>query len=659
MGRDNRHSVNRVRRGSGTTPLLVASVCFAIVLGLLFYAIDRTNSQTAADHKQSAEIEDRSTASVDRKKGASEDVADSSDRHGNAPAASLPAADPVRSGEFAQTTSSDEETTELDRLQEIKAHLEFGEFGPALEIAESAPNIDEQLRLAKAVVDAQLKIGELEAALTSVRRVLVPDKPFNVRRQQATLQALSLGGGANFGPLIELIKSETDSEWEEDDGQGGSISPFDTAGGVLVHPDGLMANLTAEEKTGRLEALGIQVRVADVNEDMARPSDLRIVSLTRLEREVAKRLERGEPVVETMKHLAGLRQVRYVFIYPEEKEVVIAGPAEGWQFNALGHPVGVESGKPTLQLDDLVTVLRTFSGGNELFGCSINPRKEGLKRVNEFVTQSTARGPLSPGAPVRNWVNQLRKLLGLQDIELFGIPHESRVARVIVEADYRMKLIGVGKLDGGPGIPSFLDLLPVSLQKKSSLDALRWWLTMKYDAILHSPDRSVFEIVGSSVLCQSENELITAQGERVHTGKSEATNRLFAQNFTNHYGELAEHDLVFADLQNIFDLALAAALLRHEQVADRIGWDFGVFAPNGAYQLASYQPPQTVDSVVSYRVYRGRDIVVQVAGGVRADLMAVVRNNEMLKPAVRLKSVADRSRPDRLPEGQWWWDAKQ
>ena len=65
-------------------------------------------------------------------------------------------------------------------------------------------------------------------------------------------------------------------------------------------------------------------------------------------------------------------------------------------------------------------------------------------------------------------------------------------------------------------------------QKSSKLDALRWWLTMKYDAILHSPDHNVFEIQGPSVQCLSENQYLTEKGERVGTGQADATNRTFA-----------------------------------------------------------------------------------------------------------------------------------
>ena len=67
-------------------------------------------------------------------------------------------------------------------------------------------------------------------------------------------------------------------------------------------------------------------------------------------------------------------------------------------------------------------------------------------------------------------------------VDLPGDHAVQQVRRVIVEADYRMKLIGIGRLDGGKDIRSFFDLLPKNQQQNPpTLDALRWWLTMKRD----------------------------------------------------------------------------------------------------------------------------------------------------------------------------------
>jgi hypothetical protein len=429
--------------------------------------------------------------------------------------------------------------------------------------------------------------------------------------------------------------------------------------GVRVDPNGLLYRISEKDLSGDLAAVGMRARQADLNTDMARPSALRMVSLKRLEQEVARRIANGESVVESMQQLAGLSQVQYVFVYPDEDEVVIAGPAEGWRYDETGRAVGAESGRPTLQLDDLVTVLRTFSdGGRQIFGCSIDPRPEGLKAIKEFAAASQARGPLAAGS-VGRWAQQLGQKLGRQDITVYGVPGDSRVARVIVEADYRMKLIGVGKLNAGPHVPDYFDLLAKNPQANTgSLDALRWWLTMQYESVLHSDDRNAFEVRGSSVLCQSENQFITSQGERVETGKAEPVNQLFAANFTQNYADLARRDPIFADLQGVFDLALVAALLQHERIDERIAWDMGVFAVEGDYRPASYAVPKETDTVVNHRVFGGKDIVVQVAGGVRADLMSVLSNPEKTQPSPRLSGLAQNSRASKLPEGRWWWDAQ-
>ena len=400
----------------------------------------------------------------------------------------------------------------------------------------------------------------------------------------------------------------------------------------------------------------LRARKADLNEEISRKSQLRMVSLTRLEQAVARRIEQGLPVAESMSQLAGLYQVKYVFVYPDANEIVLAGPADGWQHNAQGQAVSVAEGRPTLLLEDLVTVLRTFARGEGSFGCSINTRDEGVKALKQFVEETS--GQQIDSSMTRKWISELQKRLGRQDVVVWGVPGDSRVARVIVEADYRMKLIGIDKLDAGKSIPSYFDLLPMSQQKNPPpMDALRWWLSMQFDGILHSADKTVFEIQGSSVLCQSENQLLTAEGKHLPTGHAEATNRQFAENFTKNYGQLANKDLVFADVQNVFDLALCSALIKQEHLDAKTGWDMGVFAPNGEYSPATYPVPREIESVVNHRVYRGRHIVVQVAGGVSADVMSVARNPKLNKAAPELENVGNAARAPQLPVGRWWWDA--
>jgi hypothetical protein len=549
--------------------------------------------------------------------------------------------------------------TAAERRTRVEAQLAAGEFGPALETAKSAADASERSALLKSIAGAQAKSGDYVAADRAISRIPIPESRERAGADIAAARQSAAGGAASAAQLISLIKTVTGTETDWEDTEEAKKQPIYWPPGIEVDPNGLLRGLTHEEKGQTLSGLGHRAREADLNTDMRAKSSLRLVSLTRLEKELAKKLAEGRSVPETMQHLAGLTQVRYVFVYPDTQEVVIAGPAEGWKYDATGRAVARESARPSLFLDDLVTVLRTFSPrGAGYFNCQILPREEGLRRIQQFVQDSTSRGPID-ASQVGAWTKRLQQELGLQDVDINGVPVESRIAQVIFEADYRLKLIGIGKLHAGHGIPSYFDLLPkVGAVKTQKMDALRWWLSMKYDAVTHSPDRNVFQIEGSAVLCQSENEKISAQGQRVHTGTSEAANKMFAESFTDHYSELAADDPVFADLQNIFDLSLVAALLSDNRVPDRIGWDLGVFAAGGAYQPATFQPPKTIQSVVNHRVYNGKDIVVQVAGGVDGRMRNVLEDRNVFREAGALASEKSKGRAPQLPEGRGWWDAK-
>ena len=93
-------------------------------------------------------------------------------------------------------------------------------------------------------------------------------------------------------------------------------------------------------------------------------------------------------------------------------------------------------------------------------------------------------------------------------------------------------------------------------------------------------------------------------------------------------------------------------------MADRIGWDLGSFAADGAYQMAHYQSPKNIMSVVNHRVYGGKDIVVQVAGGVDGQIRKVLYDPHVFRETATLAGVQTKGRAPELPEGRWWWDAK-
>ena len=147
----------------------------------------------------------------------------------------------------------------------------------------------------------------------------------------------------------------------------------------------------------------VQEAIAQLDRDVATRSPLRKVSLTRLERIIKQRIADGRRIDDAMQHLAGITRLQYVFCYPESGDIVIAGPAEAWAEAPSGRMLGIESGRPVLELQDLVVALRAFPPGADskkpFIYCSIDPTEEGLSRMQQFLHELGGRigDPPEPG----------------------------------------------------------------------------------------------------------------------------------------------------------------------------------------------------------------------------------------------------------------------
>jgi hypothetical protein len=464
------------------------------------------------------------------------------------------------------------------------------------------------------------------------------------------------GGGqstADFEAIIELITKTIDPDSWEDVGGPGSIAEFE--GGVVVDVDGVLARTSLEQSDQPLRDLRNRAIRATNNRQARVNSALRKVSLPRLEKAIQMRMVDGLEPDQAMQMLAGLTRIEYVLLYPETGDLVIAGPAGDWKQDPEGRWVNSETGRPVLRLEDLVVVLRQITSKAEArFGCSITPTQEGLKRTREFATQSAKR-PLPAGRKAREqWLDRLRQTLGRQDIDVYGIDPGTRAARVLVEADYHMKLIGIGLEKGTAGVTSYLDSIPRNAPPP--LDVLRWWFTLNYKAIHATAGRDAFEIRGQGVQVLSENEMLTRMGKRVHTGKSDDLNRQFAASFTEHFGDLAAKYPVYAELQNIFDLALVAALCREHNLHEQVDWHMQLFGDPKRYVVPTGPAPRQVDTVINHRMAAEGQIIACVSGGVRvAPDKFVAANAIQTTESGPLVAEHHRGRPDASPD-RWWWD---
>ncbi len=424
--------------------------------------------------------------------------------------------------------------------------------------------------------------------------------------------------------------------------------------GVAIDAEGVLAWKAFEDPGGRLRAERIAAAHGALPVDLAAWSELRKVSLVRLERAVRHELDAGRLPDAAMQHLAGLQRLQYVFFYPESRDIVIAGPAEGWALDSAGRPVGLTTGRPVLELQDLIVALRAYPPGSRtkpFIGCTIDPPQEGLVRLRKF--QQTVPKVIPAARRAETAVRVARGMeesLGLAEVRVFTISPQTHFAQVLIEADYRMKLIGIGREPPPVRLATFLSAL--SGPRDSVL--ARWWFTPNYDCVRVTGDRLAMELVGQGVQLLAEDKLVGPDGELSAGAPPGKASEAFTTDFTNHYAEIAARSPVYAQMRNLIDLLVAAAYLRQQGFHERADWTMKTFLDEDALPVEIHPSPKKAPCV-AVSLWKGNRLLTPAGGGVsiRADLAL---ESERLLADENGALAARRGATHPPAEDTWWWD---
>jgi hypothetical protein len=427
--------------------------------------------------------------------------------------------------------------------------------------------------------------------------------------------------------------------------------------GVAVDAAGVLQVKTFVDPTGLLQAERLRAAKVQQAANLRAPSRLRKVSLIRLEAAVRGKLDQGEKPDETMRCLAGLQRLQYVFFYPQTKDIVIAGPAEGFVADLSGRVCGMTTGRPVLELDDLAVALRAFPPGQRrppFIGCTIDPAPEAMQRLQEFQRTTPRAVPQAQREAAGLQIAEgMRTSLGMAPIRVFGIPPDTHFAEVLIEADYRMKLIGIGLEQPPARIPSYFSLLGAGNVRQGALQ--RWWFVPDYDCLKVTDDRLGIELVGQGVQLLTEAKLIGPDGQLSSGAPGNKAGETFAAGFTRKYAELAEKSPVYAQLRNLIDMLVAAAFVQEEGYAPRAGWSMPVLGSDTAMPVQKENVASQAACAVNAG-WKGSRFIAVAGGGVS------IRPGEALAPQ-RLQKDEDRKLSqlrarlsEGLPKDRWWWD---
>ncbi len=395
---------------------------------------------------------------------------------------------------------------------------------------------------------------------------------------------------------------------------------------------------------------------AALNRDVIPFSKLRKVSLTRLEQVLR---QKNGVLTDEMRSLAGLLRARYVFFYPETGDIVIAGPAEGWATDASGRVVGITSGRPVLRLEDLVVALRAFppgKSGAEVIGCSIDPTPEGLAATQQFLRSLPSNLMVGQERLLAARVLEgLPRAQGMHQVAVHGVSPKTHFAQVLVEADYRMKLIGIGLEQPPVRMVSFIERVNPSHVARNAL--FRWYFVPDYQCVRMSGDGLAMELVGDGVKLIGENEMVTSSGQRgaAVPGRANIASQAFVTSFTQKYPALADRSPVYAELRNLIDVAVLAAYIQQQDYYGKANWKMELFASEKSLPLETYAAPKLVEPAVNAVMKSGR-LMTPIAGGVHIEAQMAVKPENVLSDekgnVTRLRGAA---KPELAP-GQWWWD---
>lgn len=409
-------------------------------------------------------------------------------------------------------------------------------------------------------------------------------------------------------------------------------------GGVSISAEGMIgATDLAHQRELHDE---VEKALQPVPGDIKNFSKLRKISLRGLEAAIVNhRAKETTNLPQTIQMLAGLQQVQYIFVYPELNDIVLAGPAEGWQVNQLGEVVGVTTGKPVMRLDDLLVGLRFAHEG--AVQCSIDPTEKGLTALRQYASK------ISSGSNPEAVMGQIEQTLGMQEISVGGVPAGSNFARVMVAADFKMKRLAMNfEQADGVDLASYLHI--AQIQKNGLQNMLpRWWLTPKSAPIRTTADGMAWELRGLAVECKTEDDFLNADGTRKHSGKAGSAAQKWANAFTAKFAEISKKQTVFADLRNLIDLAVVGAVIHKHNLLEAAGLN----APHLMSEevIDSYDVPRRVESKASV-LRRGNGWLISASGGVQMfpeELIGASEESAELG-AVRKDATAK--------DMNWWWD---
>jgi hypothetical protein len=311
---------------------------------------------------------------------------------------------------------------------------------------------------------------------------------------------------------------------------------------------------------GGLAASTISLTSADVRaaeaicktEPVAKPITRRPDNAVSLRRLFAS-LEPGKP-----KSVGGLTRLDGYIWEPVTSDIIVWGP--------------IDAGQPEVQADDLILAMRSARGlYDEIRGdtryvkrplISIDPDHEALKRIESIDLADPAR---------KEKFAEICKYP--QTVRVEGMERNSRIAKVLIDADYRMKQVGQGT--ARLPINSPFDV-PFAVQVRKWRERVKnggGGAAARSTRFWFEPGNLGFVSDGRTIFLDYAQVVLRDEDQRPDTneasGSIDEISRAFACAWTARMDDIYGAEPIWRDMQGIFRLIALARVMEEEDALPR------------------------------------------------------------------------------------------
>jgi hypothetical protein len=199
--------------------------------------------------------------------------------------------------------------------------------------------------------------------------------------------------------------------------------------------------------------------------------------------------------------------------------------------------------------------------------------------------------------------------------------------------------------------PSFMEIAQKS-KVKNMTAAPRFWMDCNYEPVAKSEDGLVWQIRGTGVKTLTQESHFDSDGKRSTTGKENRFAKQWADMMTERFEELAKAEPAFAELRNKMDLAVVAAIIKGEQLNEKVALETpAILGLTNAAVTPSRTVPRRVPAQCSF-VKIANSWLVSASGGIQLDSWGIASNNQVDSSLTGFAKNA--SKPS---NSSWWWNA--